>query len=50
LILAIELIKELMAYEVADSLLAGLVALLRPAADDIKPKQDILDGTFCVIG
>ena len=43
--LAIELIKELMNYEVADSLLSGLVSLLRPAVDDIKPKeQEVLDG------
>ncbi|XP_076441453.1 armadillo-like helical domain containing protein 1 [Babylonia areolata] len=40
---AIELIKELMNYEVAESLLSGLVALLRPAVDDIKPKQDAMD-------
>ncbi|KAL8622431.1 hypothetical protein ACOMHN_034096 [Nucella lapillus] len=39
---AIELIKELMNYEVAEYLLSGLVALLRPAVDDIKPKQDDL--------
>ena len=43
---AIELIKELMSYEVADSLLSGLVSLLRPALDDInKPQQDLLEGT-----
>lgn len=41
---AIELIKELMNYEVMNSLLSGLVALLRPSAEDTKPQQEILDG------
>ena len=45
---AIELIKELMSYEVADSLLSGLVALLRPALDDIKPRQDLLAGKILI--
>ncbi|KAK7100658.1 armadillo-like helical domain containing protein 1 isoform X2 [Littorina saxatilis] len=40
---AIELIKELMDYEVADHLLSGLVGLLRPAVDDIKPRQDLME-------
>lgn len=42
---AIELIKELMNYDVADSLLSGLVGLLRPAVDDIKPRQELLEDT-----
>lgn len=40
---AIELIKELMNYEVMNSLLSGLVALLHPSAEDTKPQQEILD-------
>lgn len=40
---AIELIKDLMGYSVKDSLLRGLVALLRPAAEDTKPRTDLLD-------
>jgi len=41
---AIELIKELMEYEVSDSLLKGLVSLLRPAKEDLIRKPEILDG------
>lgn len=41
---AIELIKELMEYEVSDSLLKGLVSLLRPAKEDLIKKPEILDG------
>ncbi|XP_063441619.1 armadillo-like helical domain containing protein 1 [Mytilus trossulus] len=40
---AIELIKELMDYEVSDSLLKGLVLLLRPAKEDLIRKPEILD-------
>ena len=40
LFLAIELIKDLMDYEVADSLLSGLVALLRPALEDVLARTD----------
>jgi len=42
---AIELIKELMGYEVGGTLLSGLVGLLRPAKEDIIHKPDLLDGT-----
>lgn len=40
---AIELIKELMDYEVGETLLQGLVELLRPAKEDIIQKPDLLD-------
>lgn len=40
---AIELVKELMDYEVGESLLSGLVALLRPAKEDIIQKPDLLE-------
>lgn len=40
---AIELIKELMDYEVGEQLLSGLVALLRPAKEDIIQKPDLLE-------
>ncbi|KAK3794480.1 hypothetical protein RRG08_003633 [Elysia crispata] len=40
---AIELIKDLMDYEVADSLLSGLVALLRPALEDVLARNDQKD-------
>ncbi|XP_052775709.1 armadillo-like helical domain containing protein 1 [Mya arenaria] len=40
---AIELIKELMDYEVSGTLLSGLVGLLRPAKEDIIQKPDLLD-------
>ncbi|KAL5017594.1 hypothetical protein ScPMuIL_007183 [Solemya velum] len=39
----IELIKELMDYEVADSLLAGLVTLLRPTKEETFHRPEILD-------
>ena len=41
---AIELVKELMDYEVGEQLLSGLVSLLRPAKEDIIAKPDLLDG------
>ncbi|GFO29297.1 hypothetical protein PoB_005580200 [Plakobranchus ocellatus] len=40
---AIELIKDLMDYEVADSLLSGLVALLRPALEDVLARNEQKD-------
>lgn len=40
---AIELIKELMDYNVGETLLKGLVELLRPAKEDIIQKPDLLD-------
>ncbi|KAK3592153.1 hypothetical protein CHS0354_019445 [Potamilus streckersoni] len=40
---AIELIKELMEYDVKDSLLSGLVALLRPAKEDTIVKHEVLE-------
>lgn len=40
---AIELVKELMDYEVGPTLLSGLVALLRPAKEDVIQKPDLLD-------
>lgn len=40
---AIELIKELMDYDVGGSLLSGLVGLLRPAKEDIIQKPDLLE-------
>ncbi|KAL4237129.1 hypothetical protein ACF0H5_005510 [Mactra antiquata] len=40
---AIELIKELMDYEVGQTLLSGLVGLLRPAKEDIIQKPDLLE-------
>lgn len=40
---AIELIKDLMEYEVKDNLLKGLVKLLRPAKEDLLRRPDILD-------
>ncbi|XP_046353431.1 armadillo-like helical domain containing protein 1 isoform X2 [Haliotis rufescens] len=40
---AIELIKELMDYDVSTSLLKGLVALLRPAKEDSLPRPEILE-------
>ena len=43
---AIELIKDLMEYEVKDNLLKGLVKLLRPAKEDLLRRPDILDGTI----
>ncbi|XP_059155298.1 armadillo-like helical domain containing protein 1 [Physella acuta] len=43
---AIELIKELMDYEVADSLLSGLVALLRPAVEDVLARHDTSDDSL----
>ena len=43
---AIELVKELMEYEVAPVLLGGLVSLLRPAKEDVIQKPDLLDGEF----
>lgn len=46
LLTAIELIKELMDYEVSDSLLKGLVLLLRPAKEDLIRKPEILDGLY----
>ena len=43
--LAIELIKLLMEYEIQDSILRGLVRLLRPAKEDIiRRRPDIMDG------
>lgn len=39
---ALELIKELMGYEVRGTLLAGLVRLLRPAKEDLLARPDIL--------
>lgn len=33
-----------MDYEVASTLLGGLVALLRPAKEDVIQKPDLLDG------
>ena len=33
-----------MDYEVGESLLSGLVALLRPAKEDIIQKPDLLEG------
>ena len=41
---AIELVKDLMDYEVQDPLLKGLVKLLRPAKEDLLNRPDILDG------
>ena len=41
---AIELIKELMEYEVQLALLRGLVRLLRPAKEDLLPRPELLDG------
>ena len=43
---AIELVKELMDYEVGEQLLSGLVSLLRPAKEDIIAKPDLLDGDY----
>ena len=43
-ITAIELIKELMDYELGAVLLSGLVSSLRPAKEDIIQKPDLLDG------
>lgn len=40
---AIELVKELMDYEVGEALLSGLVGLLRPAKEDIIQKPDLLE-------
>ncbi|KAK2138580.1 hypothetical protein LSH36_2776g00005, partial [Paralvinella palmiformis] len=40
---AIELVKDLMDYEVQDPLLKGLVKLLRPAKEDLLNRPDILD-------
>ncbi|XP_045159982.1 armadillo-like helical domain containing protein 1 [Mercenaria mercenaria] len=40
---AIELIKELMDYEVGQILLSGLVGALRPAKEDIIQKPDLLE-------
>ena len=42
---AIELIKLLMNYEVQDTLLRGLVRLLRPSKEDIR-RPDIMDGMY----
>ena len=41
---AIELVKELMDYEVGQQLLSGLVGLLRPAKEDLIQKIDLLEG------
>ena len=38
-----------MDYEVGESLLSGLVGLLRPAKEDIIQKPDLLDGMVYVL-
>ena len=40
---AIELVKLLMMYDVRDSLLKGLVKLLRPSKEDMLRRPEILD-------
>ena len=41
---AIELIRDLMSYDVRPRILRGLVKLLRPSKDDIDSRPEILDG------
>lgn len=43
-VLAIELIKELMEYEVSETILQKLVSLLRPSKEEIVKRPEILEG------
>lgn len=47
---AIELIKDLMNYEVKDALLLGLVKLLRPSKEDLVRRPDLFEGRFHRLG
>lgn len=46
---AIELIKELMEYEVSDTILQKLVSLLRPSKEETVKRPEILEGKSIVI-
>ena len=41
---AIELIRDLMSFDVRPKIMHGLVKLLRPSKDDIDSRPEILDG------
>jgi hypothetical protein len=41
---AIELIKDLMSYDVRDALLRGLVKLLRPSKEDMLRRPELFEG------
>lgn len=43
-VLAIELIKELMEYEVSETILQKLVSLLRPSKEETVKRPEILEG------
>lgn len=48
-VLAIELIKELMEYEVSETILQKLVSLLRPSKEEIVKRPEILEGILNII-
>lgn len=48
-VLAIELIKELMEYEVSETILQKLVSLLRPSKEEIVKRPEILEGILSII-
>lgn len=48
-VLAIELIKELMEYEVSETILQKLVSLLRPSKEEIVKRPEILEGILKII-
>lgn len=48
-VLAIELVKELMEYEVSETILQKLVSLLRPSKEEIVKRPEILEGILNII-
>lgn len=48
-VLAIELIKELMEYEVSETIQQKLVSLLRPSKEEIVKRPEILEGILNII-
>lgn len=48
-VLAIELVKELMEYEVSETILQKLVSLLRPSKEEIVKRPEIIEGILNII-